>query len=71
MKSREIIGNASEVLSAMKKDEIIAKAGRLFWSGVGLYSINKIVKHTHLLGLIEANKDFIEWVDGQNEKSGE
>ena len=75
MKISEVMGNVSEVMSTIKKDEKIAKAGRLMWLGVGLYSVDKVIKHTRQLGRIDSSKVFIEGMedllDEMEKESGE
>lgn len=75
MNISEVRGSLSEGLSAIKKDEKIAKAGRLMWLGVGLYSMDKVIKHTRQLGRTEASKVFTEGMedllDEMEKESGE
>ena len=74
MKISEVLGSVSETVSTIKKDEKIAKAGRLMWAGVGLYSANMFIKHTRQLGRLEASKVFVEGVEemlDEMEESGE
>ena len=74
MKISEVVGSASEIMSTIKKDEKIAKAGRLMWLGIGLYSADKVIKHTRQLGRMDASKVFVEGVEemlDEMEESGE
>lgn len=60
-----------EVMGAIKNDERIVKAGRLLWTGIGLYSVYRIIKHTHQLGQMETIKDLAVVLRESVEESGE